>query len=105
MTMGATLGSSFGGGFAATMGGMGAGGGLGPFAMPRIPGMQPMAWSPMLQTAVQLPREFADGTPEAMCSLYCQIVECLEELSREKELRTSLTTEAISCAHQSVYTL
>lgn len=65
----------------------------GPMSMPQIPGLQPVAWSPLLQAAVQLPRELTEATPENMCCLYCQVVEALEELKREKELRKSLADE------------
>ncbi|CAE8675039.1 unnamed protein product, partial [Polarella glacialis] len=79
----------------------GGGGGLGGFSsgfgmpsvLPKIPGMQPTAWSQMLQAAVQLPRELADGSPETACSLYCQVIEAVEELAREREVRSGLAEE------------
>ncbi|CAJ1410658.1 unnamed protein product, partial [Effrenium voratum] len=64
-----------------------------PAVLPKIPGMQPLAWSSLLQAALQLPPELADGSPETVCSLYCQVVEALEELARERQLRSSLGEE------------
>eukprot|EP00435_Cladocopium_sp_Y103_P053694 s2591_g17.t1 len=66
-----------------------------PSVLPRIPGMQPLVWSSLLQAGLQLPAELADGAPETVCSLYCQ------ELSRERQLRTSLGEEV--SAFQSKY--
>ena len=64
-----------------------------PAVLPRIPGMQPVVWSSLLQAGLQLPAELADGAPETVCSLYCQVIEAMEELSRERQLRQSLGEE------------
>eukprot|EP00930_Biecheleria_cincta_P032429 TRINITY_DN22508_c0_g1_i1.p1 TRINITY_DN22508_c0_g1~~TRINITY_DN22508_c0_g1_i1.p1 ORF type:complete len:4404 (-),score=1151.18 TRINITY_DN22508_c0_g1_i1:37-13248(-) len=64
-----------------------------PAVLPKIPGMQQTAWSSLLQAAISLPRELGEGTPEAMCSLYCQVIETMEELARERQLRTNLGEE------------
>jgi len=66
---------------------------LGPALLQQIPGMPPMAWSSSINAAVQLPRELAEGSKETTCALYCQVVEALEELARERELRSGLSEE------------
>ncbi|CAK9058039.1 unnamed protein product, partial [Durusdinium trenchii] len=58
--------------------------------------MQPSVWSSLLQAGLQLPAELADGAPETVCSLYCQVVEALEELSRERTVRAHLGEEVAS---------
>eukprot|EP00439_Symbiodinium_sp_Y106_P058369 s489_g8.t1 len=74
-----------------------AGKGLGaPAVLPKMPGMQPMVWSSLLQAVLQLPGELSDGSQETVCSLYCQVVEALEELSRERSLREGLAEEVSS---------
>ena len=40
-----------------------------PAVLPRIPGMQPLAWSALLQAGLQLPQELADGSPDTARSL------------------------------------
>jgi len=69
------------------------GGGVAPFPMPQIPGMPPVAWSPLLQGAVQIPRELAQDSQQSTCALYAQVVELAEELENERKLRKSLAED------------
>lgn len=64
------------------------------------PSAAPRATPPFVLPGTQLPRELADGSPETIAVLYCQVINCMEELRREQSMTSALTSEVDTYRHK-----